>query len=173
MYTLDVVAIFARLVVQLKDPQRRKTLLALRGDEAQSLLDLLQTVSCPPPSGVKLTVASKLLDYPSHRSNLMWPVVSALVTLSKDSGLLPQGLTIRGVVRTETHPVAAGRYGDVYRGTTTDGHAVAIKVLTVSAASGSDKPFRVRFSFCLDGAIELGVMMVFLSFFFRSIFRRQ
>jgi hypothetical protein len=75
----------------------------------------------------------------------MWPVVSALVTLSKDSGLLPQGLAIQGVVRTGQRPVAVGGFGEVFKGTTTDGHVVAIKVLRISVASGSDKPFRVRF----------------------------
>jgi hypothetical protein len=60
--------------------------------------------------------------------------VSAIVKLSKKSGLYPQCLILRGVQKLGQDAVAGGSFGDIWKGEV-DGHIIAIKVMRTFGAS--------------------------------------
>ncbi|KAH7917137.1 kinase-like protein [Leucogyrophana mollusca] len=109
---LDALCIVARILVMLKEPQRRVLLLGQTGPQAQSLLDLMQ----------------KLLDS-FDLDNVRSFLVNILVELSKRFGLYPQRLILRNT-NTRGGPVDGGNFGDVWKGDL-DGHPVAVKMMRV------------------------------------------
>ncbi|KAH7908668.1 hypothetical protein BJ138DRAFT_1103330 [Hygrophoropsis aurantiaca] len=108
---LDAQCVAAHLLVLLKDPERRSLLLSVKDQAAQSLLDLFQELL-------------GLLHLRGIRSYL----VSALLELSRNSGLYPEELLLRNVNTRGLHPVCGGTFGNICKGIL-GGHAVAIKVM--------------------------------------------
>jgi len=92
------------------DNRKYKEVVALRGPEAQSLLNLLQA---------RLDFYMEPQYKPRH--------VKALVKLSQASGLYPECLTLKGV-EIDALPVDGGSFVDVYRGRLNQTH-IAVKVL--------------------------------------------
>ncbi|KAH7926547.1 kinase-like protein [Leucogyrophana mollusca] len=109
---LDALAIIARILAMLKEPQRRMLLLCQRGPQAQSLLDLIQ----------------KLLDS-FDLDNIRSFLVKILVELSKRSGLYPQRLVLPNI-NIRGDQVDGGTFGDVWKGDL-DGRPVAVKKMRV------------------------------------------
>ena len=70
--------------------------------------------------------------------------VKALIRLSKASGLVPECLLLKGI-EVDGGPVAAGGYGDVYKGKF-QGQAIGLKVLKVYQKSDMEKLLKVIIS---------------------------
>lgn len=70
--------------------------------------------------------------------------VSALIRLSRLSGLYPHSLVRDDIQLIGTDPVAAGRHGEVWKGSKGDGELVAIKVLRVYLKSDTEKMLQVN-----------------------------
>jgi predicted unusual protein kinase regulating ubiquinone biosynthesis (AarF/ABC1/UbiB family) len=83
-----------------------------------------------------------LLDYTNLHRDLRGPFTNALLKLSEKSHLYPECLTLRGVQRLGK-PVAAGSFGDVWKGIIR-GERVAIKVLRIYQATDTDKYLKVH-----------------------------
>ncbi|KAG6905439.1 hypothetical protein DXG01_002699 [Tephrocybe rancida] len=119
---LDVDVICVRLFKLVKDGEQYRHLLQLQGDEAQSLLDLVQT----------------LLDLPSLDRVFRGPFLNAMLRLSRRSKLFPGRLWQQQVSLEGTEPITAGKFGDVWKGLLC-GQAVAVKVLKIYQKSDLDK----------------------------------
>jgi hypothetical protein len=70
-------------------------------------------------------------------------LVKALLQLSRTSGLYPECLILKGI-EMETHPVTAGGYGEVYKGSLHQ-TKIAVKVLKVYQDSDLVQLFKVIF----------------------------
>jgi len=125
LLNLDFIATCAHLLVIFRERSKYEAFLARRGEDAQCLLNLLQ----------------ELLDYPNLHNNLKGPFTNALLKLSEKPGLYPECLMLRGVQRLG-NPVAAGTFGDVWKGVARD-VCVAIKVLRVYERTDVDKHLKV------------------------------
>ncbi|KAG6908469.1 hypothetical protein DXG01_004472 [Tephrocybe rancida] len=119
---LDVDAICARLYSVVKTAEQYRRLIGLRGDEAQSMLDLLQM----------------LLDLQTLDTTFRSPFLNALLKLSKESGLHPSPLLQRQVTLEGSYAIAAGQFGDVWKGTFQN-QQVAVKVLKLYLKSDQAK----------------------------------
>ncbi|KAF7290843.1 hypothetical protein MIND_01325500 [Mycena indigotica] len=84
------------------------------GEEAQKLLDLIQD----------------LLDYPLLHDRVRPVILKALLKLASQSKLHPRCFAISDRLQLEEHPVAAGSFGDVWKGVI-HGKAVAVKIMRV------------------------------------------
>lgn len=122
---LDVDMICIRLFEIVSSAEQYRRVVDLRGDEAQSMLDLLQM----------------LLDLPSLDKIFRSPFMNALLRLSKRSGLYPNLLLRDQVSLDGTDAVAAGQFGDVWKGKFQD-RQVAVKVLKVYVTSDLTKHFK-------------------------------
>ncbi|GLB44105.1 putative ste ste11 protein kinase [Lyophyllum shimeji] len=122
---LDVDVICIRLFGMVSNADQYRRVVDLRGDEAQTMLDLLQT----------------LLDLPSLDRTFRSPFMNALLRLSKRSGLYPTLLLRTQVSLDGTDAVAAGQFGDVWKGRFQD-RQVAVKVLKVYITSDLTKHFK-------------------------------
>lgn len=85
----------------------------------------------------------QLLDFPHLTISLRSQFVNALVLLSRGSGLYPECLVLRGVQWAGDDPIAAGRFGDVYKGKIRGQH-VAIKKLRIYEKTNISKHLKVR-----------------------------
>lgn len=83
-----------------------------------------------------MTVNAKRLDYPLDPQQKRQHV-KALVTLAKRAGLYPQCLHLTGVDMNNI-PVAAGTFGDVYKGNL-ETRAIAVKVVRMFGQSNITK----------------------------------
>ena len=70
----------------------------------------------------------QLLDRPSLSPTFRPPFVNALLHLARKSELYPQILVRQDITFGEKYPVAAGQFGDVWKGLF-NGREVAVKVL--------------------------------------------
>ncbi|KIM77961.1 hypothetical protein PILCRDRAFT_607034 [Piloderma croceum F 1598] len=120
LVALDAVGICAHLKVWVTDDSKYQELLTLRGQMAQSMVNLLQA---------RLDFPMELKYKPRH--------VKALLKLCRASGLYPESLALKGI-EMERHPVDNGGYGDVYKGQL-HGRKLAIKVLKVYQSSNLTK----------------------------------
>ncbi|KAH7903202.1 kinase-like domain-containing protein [Hygrophoropsis aurantiaca] len=103
----------ARIGAVLGDRERRRLFMEQKDDRAQSLLNLMQS----------------LLDGASlELSNLRPSFITALIQLSRNSGLYPERLLIKDVTIQDKFASANGRYGDVYEGKL-GGRTVAVKTM--------------------------------------------
>ncbi|KAK7466340.1 Rho guanine nucleotide exchange factor [Stygiomarasmius scandens] len=96
----DALRVSKRVEWILNDRDAYRRLLAQRGELAQSLLDLLQT----------------LCDYPEVTSELRSRIYKAIIRLSKNSGLSPVCLTLNNITNLEDFPVAGGAFADIRKG---------------------------------------------------------
>lgn len=62
--------------------------------------------------------------------------VKALIRLSEAAGLFPNCLVLKGI-QIESHPVAGGSFGDIYKGRLLD-QDIAVKILKVYQKSDMD-----------------------------------
>ncbi|KAK1231739.1 hypothetical protein PQX77_005148, partial [Marasmius sp. AFHP31] len=103
---------------------RLQGFLAKKGRPAQRWLDRMQ----------------QLIDYPSLSPELRPAICTVMLRLSKTSGLHPTCLSIQNVTKIGDYPVAAGGFGDVWKGTIGDsGEIVCLKVVKVYLKSDLDK----------------------------------
>jgi hypothetical protein len=145
-----MVGICAQLMAILTDRKMYKTFLARGGQEAQSLLDLIQMVRLWPfESSLNiLIIIYQLIDWSGLDPLLKRPLTSALIRLSVASGLYPECPTLRGVRNLqEINSVASGHFASVYKHRIC-GQDVAIKMLRVNGQSDIKKILKVR-SFAL------------------------
>ncbi|KAH7923803.1 kinase-like protein [Leucogyrophana mollusca] len=122
---LDTLCITARILLILRDHQRRQVLMDQHAFNAQSLLGLFQT----------------LLDSPNLGSARP-SIVRAAVDLSRKTGLYPECLIIPGVKIRGKEPVCGGSFGHIYKGKVA-GQAIAIKVMRVSNATAIEGALKV------------------------------
>ncbi|KAF9445355.1 kinase-like protein, partial [Macrolepiota fuliginosa MF-IS2] len=76
-----------------------KKMLNFRGEKAQHMLNLMQ----------------KMLDHPDTQGPLRRSILIAMMRLCSKSGTHPRRLTLQHI-RYDTRPVAAGRFGEVWKG---------------------------------------------------------
>ncbi|KAF5353079.1 hypothetical protein D9758_008754 [Tetrapyrgos nigripes] len=93
-------AVLKQLEWILSDKPQYKRLLSQRGELAQSLLDLLQTLS----------------DYPALNARLRSKISAAMIRLAKKSELYPSCLALKNIQRVGEFPVAGGGFGEVWKG---------------------------------------------------------
>ncbi|KAK1234268.1 hypothetical protein PQX77_002531 [Marasmius sp. AFHP31] len=106
------------------DKSRVQGFLAKKGRPAQQWLDRMQ----------------QLIDYPDLSPELQPTVVTAMLRLSKNSGLHPTCLSIQNVKKIGKYPIAAGGFGDVWKGTIGDSsELVCLKVVKVYMLSNLEK----------------------------------
>ncbi|KAK1227561.1 hypothetical protein PQX77_009471 [Marasmius sp. AFHP31] len=106
------------------DKSRTQGFLAKKGRPAQQWLDRMQ----------------QLIDYPYLSPELRPAVVTAMLRLSKNSGLHPTCLSIQNVKKIGKYPIAAGGFGDVWKGTIGDSiEPVCLKVVKVYMSSNLEK----------------------------------
>ncbi|KAK1231732.1 hypothetical protein PQX77_005141 [Marasmius sp. AFHP31] len=106
------------------DKSKTQDFLAQKGRPAQQWLDRMQ----------------QLVDYPLLPPELRPVVLTAMLRLSKNSGLHPTCLSIHNVKKLGKHPVAAGGFGDVWKGTIGDSSKpVCLKVMKVNLNSDFKK----------------------------------
>ncbi|KAK1219991.1 hypothetical protein PQX77_017263 [Marasmius sp. AFHP31] len=106
------------------DESRAQGFLAKNGRPAQQWLDRMQ----------------QLIDSPDLSPKLRPTVVTAMLRLSKNSGLHPTCLLIQNVKKIGKYPIAAGGFGDVWKGTIGDSsELVCLKVVKVYMSSNLEK----------------------------------
>ncbi|KAK7437373.1 Rho guanine nucleotide exchange factor [Stygiomarasmius scandens] len=114
--------LLSQVEVILNDKAQYKRLLTQQGDLAQSILDLLQSI----------------YDFPDTTSTLRSKTLSAMMHLSKKSGLYPNCLVLDNVTKIGEHPVAAGGFGEIWRGLI-GGQMACLKVVKVYSNSDVQK----------------------------------
>jgi len=97
----------------LNSEVEKQNVYALRGNDAEHFLDLIESVLDDPDSTTLSLRASRLL-----------------IRLSEKSGILPRSVRIRGVALNGQHPLCGGGFADIYRGSYQGKH-VAVKRLRV------------------------------------------
>ncbi|KAL0061879.1 hypothetical protein AAF712_011255 [Marasmius tenuissimus] len=115
------------------DKKKLRVFLRQTGNDAQNWLDKLQQLIDNP----KLNVTSQL------RSSMF----RVMIRLSKLSGLHPKSLLIQNVHKLGKHPIAAGGFGDVWKGmigqSESDGQLVCLKMSKVYMKSDLDVLFKI------------------------------
>jgi hypothetical protein len=112
LLTIDVVRLSAYLTIAVTDENKFKEIVSLRGQEAQSVINLLQA-----------RLDFSIGPIQKHRH------VKALIYLSRASGQYPECLVLKDVTMDMT-PVANGGCGDIYKGILED-QPIAVKVLKI------------------------------------------
>ncbi|KAK1227557.1 hypothetical protein PQX77_009467 [Marasmius sp. AFHP31] len=116
----------------LGDKEKLQGFLEQTGEDAQTWLDKLQQLIDDP----KLDVTSRLRSL----------MITWMIRLSKRSGLHPKSLFIQNVRKLGKHPVAAGGFGDVWKGVINQSesgeHLVCLKVSKVYEKSDLDALFK-------------------------------
>ncbi|KAL0062705.1 hypothetical protein AAF712_010400 [Marasmius tenuissimus] len=98
--------------------------LAKEGHSAQQCLDQMQ----------------RLVDHPNLLPELRPAVFTAMLRLSKNSGLHPTCLSIQNVKKIGRYPIAAGGFGEVWKGTIGDSNEpICLKVMKVYLNSDLEK----------------------------------
>lgn len=124
------------LVVVLLTPELTGRALKLRDLDAETLLDLLQSVSsnCHQVGPVVAHDSPKMLDKGFLFNILDIETVrktyNLIYRLSKACGIFPSSLMVEDVVNVETAAVNGGAYADVFRGSY-QGKQVALKCLRI------------------------------------------
>ncbi|KAJ8077726.1 hypothetical protein PM082_002159 [Marasmius tenuissimus] len=117
-----------------EDPQKCRKVLETQDDEAQRWLDLLQMVGIETAFGqeflLNVILMSQLFDYPGIASQSRSTIHKLMLRLSKGSGLCPKCLKINNVEKLGKAPIAAGGFGDVWKGKIAD-QLVCLKVARV------------------------------------------
>ena len=91
-----------------------------------------------------------MLDMPSLDPIYKSPFLNAILRLSRKSGIYPKVLVQNSVTIESSHPLTAGQFGDVWKGTF-QGQQVAIKILRLYVTSDVSQHVKVGFSiFCSD-----------------------
>ncbi|KAE9384776.1 hypothetical protein BT96DRAFT_841742 [Gymnopus androsaceus JB14] len=90
-----------KVKVLLADEEGYKELLAQTGKSAEDLLDLLQTLS----------------GYPNVEPRLRSAIFKTMLRLSKRSSVFPKCLSIQNVKTLGNYAVAAGGFGEIWKGT--------------------------------------------------------
>ena len=142
-------AIYARLVAIVKDRTCNdyRTLLAFRGNNAQTLLNLMQAVRFSPPFHWCYSLRTfQALDSAEVDHSQKGPLIIALIKLSKKSGLYPDCLILSHAATRGSDPIERGSFGDVWKGMIC-GREVAIKGLRVYLRSDAQKLLKVGFCF--------------------------
>ncbi|KAJ7121957.1 hypothetical protein C8R43DRAFT_48929 [Mycena crocata] len=109
----DIRCVCAQIADVLRDPGAYRDFLKTENDDAQKLLDLLQD----------------LLDYPLLDARIRPVILNALLKLSTRAGRHPRCFALSDL-QLDTHPVAAGSFGDVYKGLI-HGETVSVKVMRI------------------------------------------
>ncbi|KAJ7633427.1 hypothetical protein DFH06DRAFT_692077 [Mycena polygramma] len=110
----DIRCICAQFADILCNSDTHGDFLKTKTDDAQKLLDLLQD----------------LLDYPLLDGRIRPVILKALLKLSATSGGHPRCFTLSDRLQLAAHPVAAGSFGDVWKGYIR-GETVSVKVMRV------------------------------------------
>ncbi|THU88759.1 kinase-like protein, partial [Dendrothele bispora CBS 962.96] len=115
--------LYRRIELALGDQVSYQKLLSQRGERAQYFLDLLQM----------------LYDYP-HASDpkVRSNIFSAMIRLSKTSGLYPTCLVLNGVNKIGEHPVSSGGFGEIWKGSIGE-QLACLKVVRVYGDSDVQK----------------------------------
>ncbi|KAK1216725.1 Rho guanine nucleotide exchange factor, partial [Marasmius sp. AFHP31] len=115
------------------DKEKLRVFLGKTGKDAQEWLDKLQ----------QLTDNSNL----NVNSQLRSSILTVMIRLSKLSGLHPKGLLLQDVRKLGRHPIAAGGFGDVWKGiigqSESEEQLVCLKVSKVYVKSDLDALFKV------------------------------
>ncbi|KAJ7572103.1 kinase-like domain-containing protein, partial [Mycena floridula] len=98
----------------LKEKETYRTFVSRSGAEAQHLLNLLH----------------ELIDWTELPARTRTEFTAALVRLSKKSSCRPELLGLAGLIKSGTHAVAAGAFGDIWQGILR-GQKVSVKVSRV------------------------------------------
>ncbi|KAF9260340.1 hypothetical protein L218DRAFT_872693 [Marasmius fiardii PR-910] len=115
--TEDLRSIFA-------DKTKLRTFLGQKGQLAQLWLDRMQ----------------QLADYPNTPSELRSSILNTMLRLSKNSGLHPRCLAIQNVRKLGDYPVAAGGFGDVWKGLIgSSTELVCLKIVKIYLKSDVEK----------------------------------
>ena len=120
-----------------------KTLLKCRGDDAKTLLNSLQWVSSfSSPNFVHVDHYQKLLDHPQSNSTQKSRLLSALLRLCRKSGLYPDCIILKNIVREDDCAVASGHFGEIWKGKFRD-QQVCLKVVKIYKQSHVDHLLKV------------------------------
>uniref|UniRef100_A0A0W0F0H3 Putative Dbl-like domain-containing protein n=1 Tax=Moniliophthora roreri TaxID=221103 RepID=A0A0W0F0H3_MONRR len=120
----DTKTVLRHLEAILQDENEYRHLLAQRGELAQSLLDLLQTLS----------------NSPQASSQLRSSILKAVLRLSRKSNLYPQCLTVENIRQRGEHPVASGGFGEIWMGEVEGSdQVVCLKVVKLYLESDIEK----------------------------------
>ncbi|KAK7062516.1 Rho guanine nucleotide exchange factor [Paramarasmius palmivorus] len=120
----DTKTALGQLDAILQDKDEYLNLVSQQGELAQSLLDLLQSLSNTPQTS------------PQFRS----AILKAILRLSRQSNLYPQCLTIENVRQLGEHPVASGGFGEIWMGTIEGSEdVVCLKVVKLYQKSDIEK----------------------------------
>ncbi|KAF5349255.1 hypothetical protein D9756_009409 [Leucocoprinus leucothites] len=106
--------VFKRIREVLNDSRKYQELLALQGDYAQAVLDLLQ----------------KVLDRQEVSGDLKNSVFTAIKQLSKKTGLYPSIPTLQVEVQAEDEPIAMGTFSDTWKASY-GAYPVCLKIIRV------------------------------------------
>ncbi|THU88187.1 kinase-like protein [Dendrothele bispora CBS 962.96] len=118
----DHASLLARIETILGNPTEYRELLAQRGEVAQSLLDLLQT----------------LYDYPGVLPRLRSKILHAMLRLSDKSGLYPNCLALDNDIKVGNYPLTAGGFGEIWKGLI-GGQMACLKVVKIYSDSDVQK----------------------------------
>ncbi|KAJ6456478.1 kinase-like domain-containing protein [Mycena sanguinolenta] len=110
----DIRCICAQFIAILHDPVAHCDFLNTRDQDAQTLLDLLQD----------------LLDYPLLDGRVRPVILQALLKLSTKSGRHPRCFALSDRLQLADAPVAAGSFGDVWKGKI-QGETVSVKIMRI------------------------------------------
>ncbi|KAG6836667.1 hypothetical protein H0H93_005214 [Arthromyces matolae] len=116
-----------------------RKLLCCKGQDAQDLLDLFQSVLIIQSSIAysKFTAAAQILDRPNLNYDLRRNLIVVIQRLSVKAGLYPKCYELKDQIQTGDEPVAAGGFADIYKGTF-KGETVCIKVMRVYESSDKE-----------------------------------
>ncbi|THU99671.1 hypothetical protein K435DRAFT_964332 [Dendrothele bispora CBS 962.96] len=118
--TVHVTLSQIELILSYREGSKR--LLEQRGVLAQSILDLLQA----------------LYDYTDVASKLRSKILSVMIHLSRKSNLYPSCLILDNVTKIGDHPIAAGGFGEVWKGSI-GGEVACLKVVKIYGDSDVEK----------------------------------
>ncbi|KAJ8083207.1 hypothetical protein PM082_009079 [Marasmius tenuissimus] len=114
------------------DKEKLRGFLGQTGEDAQNWLDRLQQLTDTPDLNVTTQLRSSMF--------------TVMIRLSKLSGLHPRSLLMRNVHKVGKHPIAAGGFGDVWKGvigqSESEGQLVCLKVSKVYVKSDLDTLFK-------------------------------
>ncbi|KAK7437402.1 Rho guanine nucleotide exchange factor [Stygiomarasmius scandens] len=106
----------------ISNKESYRIMLAQKGERAQQILDNLQN----------------LYDCPDTTPKLRSQIFTAIVRLSKLSGLYPTCLVLDNVVKLGEHPVASGGFGEIWKGLIGD-ELACLKVVRIYGESDVQK----------------------------------
>ncbi|KAJ7587898.1 kinase-like domain-containing protein [Mycena floridula] len=114
MIRMDTLTLVAQIQVIVKTTDTFRTFISQTGEAASRLLDLLH----------------ELIDWGELPGRTRAQFTAALVRLSQKSGCHPEFLGLSGLTRSGSHAIAAGAFGDIWKGVLR-GQDVSVKVARV------------------------------------------